>query len=310
MNFESVEQKGRYDGLVERLSERPIELIPLAAIVSKEELLERFPSTQIVACDFYIGGIECDEHVASGFTDGVITNIDHHAPVNIMSRPISSATLALEYVREHGPVGEGVVVINHTDCDSVLSSALVRGILPQEQRFSDAAIAADHTGAENDIADLLQALDSKRDMQFSLRNLEALLTGGALDEEAHNLLNKRLEDRMRAKKLVDGGAFQEIDGVYFTSVTEKFDAAFLPALLPTARVIIVASAMPDAPEKFEIKLRLGQAAPEGLGLNTLGLPDFGGRWNAGSTKRSGGTSLTAEEYAKHVARLLDKASAK
>lgn len=306
MQFETPEQKNSYDGLVERLSERPIELIPLAAVTTKEELLERFPSTKIIACDFYISGVELDEHVSGGFSDGAITSVDHHAPVSVMSRQISSATLALDYVREHGPARDEVVVVNHTDCDSVLSSAIVRGILPPEQRFSDAAIAADHTGAENDIADLLQALDSKRDMQFSLRNLEALLVGGSVDEDAQTLLDKRLENRMRAKRLVDKGKFLQIDGVHFAEVNEKFDAAFLPALLPDAQIIIVGSPMPDAPGKLEIKLRLGQAAPEGIELNTLGLPDFGGRWNAGSTKRHGGTSLTTEEYARHVAGLIGR----
>ncbi len=36
---------------------------------------------------------------------------------------------------------------------------------------------------------------------------------------------------------------------------------------------------------------------EGNKLNTLDLPDFGGRWNAGSTRRFGGTSIHPEEYA-------------
>lgn len=53
----------------------------------------------------------------------------------------------MAYVKEEGIASPAdCVVINHTDCDSVLSSAIIRGILPPEKRFGDAAIAADHTG--------------------------------------------------------------------------------------------------------------------------------------------------------------------
>jgi hypothetical protein len=54
-----------------------------------------------------------------------------------------------------------------------------------------------------------------------------------------------------------------------------------------------------------MKLRLGLAAPPGLTLQRLGVqafdPRYGGRWNAGSNKRGGGTDIPPERYAQLVA---------
>ena len=46
-----------------------------------------------------------------------------------MARQVSSTNLALEHLAKGGePVSAGAVVINHTDCDSVLSAALLCGV--------------------------------------------------------------------------------------------------------------------------------------------------------------------------------------
>ncbi len=238
-----------------------------------------------------------------------ILNIDHHAPIKRFELPVSSATLAVDYVHQFGIWDKGLVAVNHTDCDSALSSAIMRGILPPDQKFSDAAIAADHTGEENKIADLLQALTDKRDLDFSLRNLELMMAGKEIDVEAKALLEKRLTERKHAREFVENGAFRFVGSVAYAESGTKFDGAFLPALLPDAAVIVLASPLRDKEGKHmpginEVKLRLGKNVAEGVTLHGLGLAEtpinFAGRWNAGNNKRRGGTTLSANECAEVV----------
>src|SRR3712207_2255748 len=131
-----------------------------------------------------------------------------------MRRRISSTGLAVEHVRRHGPAGrDTMVVINHTDCDSVLSSAVVLGLLPPEPAWADAAIAADHTGAAHPVADLLQSLEHERDFAMSLRNLLLAGAGAPVEAAASARLGERLRRRERAAALVAGGAFRPIGGL-------------------------------------------------------------------------------------------------
>lgn len=66
----------------------------------------------------------------------------------------------------------------------------------------------------------------------------------------------------------------------------------------------------DVPRRWNVKLRLGNAAPPGFTLHDMKIPNwnpaFGGRWNAGSKKRGGGTSIEPRDYAN---RLLAKCMA-
>ena len=71
-------------------------------------------------------------------------------------------------------------------------------------------------------------------------------------------------------------------------------------------MILVGSPMKSHPEKTYIKVRLGMRAPDGFVINTLDLPDFGGRWNAGNTKRHGGTAIPIAEYAEIVREKLER----
>lgn len=286
--------------VVEELQKHPVEVIPEVSVITIRELKERFPDKKIFTCDFAIKDIELGEEIIGGYRAEDVVGIDHHAPVPRMSKQISSTNLALEYVKKYGIAPENVIaVINHTDCDSVLSIAIIRGILSPDIKFGNAAIAADHTGEKNEIADLLQALQDKRSLEYSLTNLKLFLDHKDLDENAKILLEKRIKDRERAEELVAEGKFKQIGNVWYTQLDKKIDGGLLPALLPDAMVIILVSPMKDS-DKLEIKVRLGKSAPDGFMLNKLNLPDFGGRWNAGSTKRSGGTSLAPEQYAKIV----------
>jgi hypothetical protein len=81
---------------------------------------------------------------------------------------------------------------------------------------------------------------------------------------------------------------------------------FLPRLLPNAAAILSASPMENG--RWETKVRLGMAARVGQTLYSLGVrgfePNFRGRWNAGSTKRSGGSTVEPLLLAEYLSRQL------
>lgn len=201
-------------------------------------------------------------------------------------------------------------MINRTDCDSVLSSLIIRGILPPDERFGEAAIAADHTGAVNEIADLLQSLEDKRDLEFSVRNLKLLLGNKDLELRAQKLLIGRYTEREKASEIVKTGGIVVFGGISYTKLDRKIDSSFFPALIPAAQVILVFSPHEKNADRWEAKIRLGMAAPAELTLDKLEIEDidrgFGYRWNAGSNRREGGTSLNIEEYAKKLNEKLQK----
>lgn len=285
-----------------------VHLLPLSNAVQPEAALAVALEGNIFACDLYISGAETFSPETWGYRQGRLFNIDHHAPVSHMSRHISSANLAIAYVEANGPARAGdCVVLNHTDCDSVLSGAIVAGDLPTAPELGAAAIAADHTGQEDPIADLLQAVDELRDYEFSLRNLRLLLRGAALESVACKALQARESARKFAASLVDRGKFGQVGGLAFTVMENDVDGEFFLPMLPAAVAILIITPRHE-PGRWNAKIRLGNAAPEGLSLHHLNIgefdPDFGGRWNAGSNKRGVGTSISPEAYAAEVSARL------
>jgi hypothetical protein len=259
------------------------------------------------ACDFYVDGAEQGRDVAAGYALDGLTNVDHHAPTARMARELSSTTLALAHVTAHGIAAPGdVVVINHVDCDSVLSAAILSGRLPADPRYDRAAIAADHTGTEEPIADLLQGLEDHRDLERSLAALAALERGRPLPPHARAALDARRRGRDAARRLVASPACTAHDGLAVLALDEDVDTEFVPALLPAAWLILMHR--PRGTGRWSIKLRLGRAAAPGFTLHTLALrdvdPAFGGRWNAGSNRRGGGTTIPPERYVALVAERL------
>ncbi len=258
-----------------------------------------------VACDCYVAGIErIAERVPWGWRLGEHENIDHHAPVPQMARPISSTNLALVRVEACGPVSpDTAVLITHTDADSILSAGIVTGLLAPKSEYGHAAIAADHTGEPNAIADVLQALDPLRSVADSFNALAILEDGGPLPEWAASRLAARRALRERTTELIS--RFVLRDGVAWAAFDHAIVGEFLPLHLPDAQVIVVGYPHPDREHRWTIKVRLGHAAPEGMTLDTLQLteidPAYGGRWNAGATKRGGGSVLGPEEWAGSVA---------
>jgi hypothetical protein len=288
-------------------------IAPLQPYTSAEELDELCPGDEeIFACDFYVTGAEDGVVEPGGLRLGRILNVDHHAPIARMEDEITSTMLAAEYLVAGGELEpDRRVVIHHTDCDSMLSSAMMLGILPPDPDLVNASVCADHTGAAHPVADLLQALDDGRggtrtaaQYTASLRNLRALLRGQPLEEEAVAALARRERRRAAAMALVDSRTF-DIDPerlVAFAVSEGSIDSAFFPSQLRHVAVIMVAHRRED--HRWTVKLRLGGRRVPGLTLHALGLddwdPQFGGRWNAGSNGRGGGTSMRPREYAERL----------
>ena len=300
-------------------------ILPLTNVVTVADVARECPwESPIYACDFPLDGVE-DDGSAGGLRSGRILNVDHHADVERMRGPVTSSQLAYEHLKTRGAIeADSWVVINHTDCDSILSSAMLMGLIEPKQKFVTASVCADHTGAENPIADLLQALDESRigartDEQYleSLRNLRLLLKGKPLEAAGSASVALRRSRREKAERLVEEGTFNVTGGVAAAVLDEDLDSAFFAPLLPGAAVILTARRHPKQAERYVVKVRLGPGAPPGLTLHALGIRDwdanFGCRWNAGGNKRPpseselGGTELSPEEYAGHLCTRLSRA---
>lgn len=285
-------------------------LLELKEKVLQQEVLNVANAGRIFACDFHVVGAEQFTEKPWGYEEGRIVNIDHHAPTPFMRRHISSTNLALEYIQTNGAATvDETVVINHTDCDSVLAAALMTGAIDPLSKFGEAAIAADHTGKKDVIADLLQALDSKRDYNLSLNNLRKLLVGETLDVQAQEALHKRAQKREMAVNFVNNGTFSIESGIASAVLEESIDGEFLPALIPDAVLIITFTPLLTQPPKWNAKMRLGNAAPAGLSISDIILPfdeGYGGRWNAGSNKRAGGSIIEPESYVQKIIENMPK----
>ena len=192
---------------------------------------------------------------------------------------------------------------------------MLLGLLPADPELVASSVAADHTGEEDAVADLLQALDEgRRDDRSpeqyleSVQAVENLRAGRPLGEAATEALERRRMRRELALELKD--RFEVRDGVAFTVTDHSIDSAFFPALVPEAAVVMVACPNVADPTRWTIKLRLGERAPRGLTLHALKItdwdPSFGGRWNAGSNGRGGGTDLAPADYAAKLRARLTK----
>lgn len=266
-----------------------------------------------LACDCYVAGVEQHGSPAAwGWSVAGGENIDHHAAVPAMAREISSANLALRWVAERGDGESGPIVLTHTDCDSILTAGIVAGRLEPLERYGAAAIAADHTGAEDPIADLLQAIQDRRDVEHSLAMLARLEAGEALPGEVQAALDDRRRKRALAADAVAGGAFTWAGDLAWAQFDHEMDGEFFPALLPEAALIVVGSPHPENRDRWAIKVRRGFAMPEGRTLQDLDIEGFdaayGGRWNAGSTRRGGGSVVETGEWVEGVVEHLGSSS--
>lgn len=267
-----------------------IHLIEKKSDNSPKDLKSRFSDKQICVCDFYISASEegnVDEDGVNYFNDLLI--IDHHANKPLYHSDLTSTKIACRYVKKHGTLGSDyITLINHTDTDSILSAFIMNGKLEPLDEYVEAAKAADHTGTENLISDLLQSLEDDRSIEKSISLLRKVLL-------------KRIKTRKILRQLAESDTppkFDWLDGIAYVEIDETIDAGLAPPFLPNAKVILISSPMPEGSKgKWRIRARLGQQA-ENIDLKKFDLPDFGGRWNAGSTSRHGGTNYDLEEYVK------------
>lgn len=288
----------------------PIRLIENLQVHRAEDVLALTAAGEILAADFRIEGIhESGTGVPWGWQLGRLVNVDHHAPVAAMEREVSSAVLALDYAALHGIPDDATVVISHTDCDSVLTAGILSGRLPAERRWGDAAVAADHTGAEDPVADLLQPLDDLRDWALSLASLEALISGEPLDPTVARLVEGRRAQRDYLAAQVAAGRFTNLGPLVWSTFDREVDTELAAPLLPDAQVVLCVHPHARHPGRWIARTRLGRGAPPGLSLQRLGIEEFdpawGGRWNAGNNKRGGGTAIGPAEYARELQRRLE-----
>lgn len=313
--------------LIERLKGKPVLFLAEQSNIpfeQVEELRQRAGNQILYACDFYINGIEPYEQQGF-FQQGRIINLDHHSEAKSVSRVISSTNMVLEYKKKHPDYAKQNfgVVTHHVDCDSVLSTLILRGVLAPEERFGIAAIAADHTGEANDIADLLQAIkrgpegnenmatveENKARFEYVVKNLHAFLNNQPIDESARIMLNHRLEQRAGLEDLKNKGEFgsagknQEV--IFLpTEASGRLDPTLLIGVFPNAKVIFTYYQLPNG--NYIYNCRLGKDAEIGTDLRQVmaksGL-QFGGRWSAGANKRQtsgAGTPIKPKDYADKI----------
>jgi len=299
----------------------PVTLLPLTQKLTIADIVAHARSRsdcpeKILVADTYVENSEQWTALPGGWqteVDGLtIINVDHHAPVPRMQRPISSGNLAIDYVRAHGVASDALVLINHCDCDSIVSSSILAGEVPPDDNLSQAVIAADHSGTENHIADHLQPLEALRDLVLSQQTLRQLVAGESVVDTVRELWQQRVSERHQWQEKIDQpGMIDWTDKVALIESAERIPAELLTGLLPQADLILTAypasspAQVPPSETKWILKIRLGQAAADRFTLESLAVrildPAFGGRWNAGSNNRGGGTTIPPKRYASLLA---------
>lgn len=229
-----------------------------------------------------------------------VYNIDHHAPDPRMARSVSTTPLVAELIRRNLLPKEALIMIHHYDADSILAAAITAGLIQPEERFIEAAIAADHTGVANDIADALTALESLQDPVYSFDIAQKLARGTPLPAEALAAKTQRENQREQVRAwALAGNLTRSSEGIYFAETElSGIRTEFLSGLpeLSDAIAFVVSYVKPTG---RAVKIRLGQAGMAmGIQLNDphLKLPNFGGRWNAGGTDRQGPNSVPVNTY--------------
>jgi len=232
-----------------------------------------------------------------------VFNVDHHAQNSFFYRKVSSGNLAKIFIRDFGTMEN--VGINHTDLDSVASAAILLGLLSPTEDIMEAVVSADHTGIENQMADVLQEGQNQRDFLKSLKWLREC-QDGKLSKEAVQLRDETRRKRDLVLKLKSRNSFTDFGRVVVVQSDEYVPGSFLPAAFPDAHLII--SGVTGSGGRWNNRYRLGNAAPDGKTLfdvfSRIDGASFGGRWNAGSSKRSGGATLSPVEVGEKAEPLI------
>lgn len=303
------ELRGAVLDLPTKLRSRPLSPIPPSNIVTPDQLRERFGAGTICVCDFYVAGIEHGAEHPYGFERDGIINIDHHAPVTRFARSISSGNLACRYVEEHGPLPAQIpVVINHLDTDSFVSALVMTGALPPAKPLEDLVIGADHLGSSSRIVDLLQSLAKTQELAFAAECFKGLILGEELAPRALDIIATRAADRARGSEYLNSGVLRVRDQLAWAITDKPLESDLVLPLVPEAVMIILFSKHPEVEGNWVVKTRLGRAAHAGLTLFDINInqidPIWGGRWNAGSNERGGGTPIPPTAYLEEIRQRL------
>lgn len=265
---------------------------------TKEELEKIAGTDKICICDFYVEGAENWNYQNNILKEGNFINIDHHSPITQLRKHISSGNIAKKYVQKYNILDDDYfVIVNHLDCDSIISSFIMLGILEPTQELMRSVIAADHTGEENQISDLLQSVEHTRNIDFIANNLFKLMKGQKLENEAIQMMAIRRKNRERIDSMIKSNKYQKEGKISYFITDSNLDPTLLVSLLPQSKAIMVSSKSKKDVNKWIHRIRLGMNE-ENKSLKEIDLPDFGGRWNAGSTRRHGGTLIEPKEYAR------------
>jgi hypothetical protein len=272
--------------------------------INNEKDIKSLFRGQICICDFHVKNCELghlektlgDKPRCIRYQDILI--IDHHADIHHMRKRITSTTLAKRYVRKYGPLGvNSVILINHLDCDSILSSLIMSGEISNRKKYVTASIDSDHTGMKNILADIINSQFMENNLKESILSVLEYEQKQTIRHKASQLLSKREIDRKNALEL--SNQFKKEGAVYYFISKEpaNFDAALFVPFFKHAKVILIATPLEN--KLWNIKIRLGRKA-KNIHLNNLNLPKFGGRWNAGGTGWEGGTKIHPKKYAKLI----------
>lgn len=239
--------------------------------------------------------------------------IDHHARDSRMRRQVSSTNLAIRYMQDRLADERGhQAIITHTDTDSILSSLILAGyITPNEEIFGKAALAADHTGEENMIADTLMALKDLRRVDLSATCLRRVLNHEELPAYAIPLVTERRASRKKAQEIVNREQYRIFPkGVIYIISDQTISGELLVPLFPYAQAVILASPLPVDNSLWEVRVRAGICFPEGASLLDADIEqlNWGGRWNGGNTRRKGGYEGQPEIFAERLSKYLESIS--
>jgi len=297
-------------------------VVPLQRLV---EMLEASGKRRIVLCDAYVADIEStdgaivtDYGFALRVPAGEIVIVDHHAPQKRFKRIVTATELAVRYFKKYGPADDNtLVVVNHSDTDSVLAVAIVCGILDYtdnprrwEKMFVEAANAADFNGTMNDIADLLQACEQMEDLGYSVANLRRIMNGAKIGLSAEKIMNDRRADREKVRVAVGHGIFRTYGRVCYAFLDRDFnvDPVLWFSFLPGAAAIVFFVPHPricadGGRVRLIARMGIGPAGVGRIAFDELDLREFDpawkGKWNAGSDYYEG-TNLDPKIYVRNL----------
>ncbi len=317
------------EGVYERFLKAPFHMMPLQKTPTVQDVRQAVQKGPVIVCDLYIQDIEKEgtpivskDGTLLGYRKGEIINIDHHGPEEEKLGLLSTGPQSGIFLRDLGDtLAPNIpVATHHTDCDSILSCLQMLRVLQPHPILDRAALSADHTCLPDPIADVLQEMtelkqepgyekEAWRLKRFSLGVLlfEQIVTGRGV--EGRELLEKlqhiRQEKRALANQIFARRDFESFDNGALILVQQGIDSEFLPAVFRDAAIILSVSPRTDNSGKHNIRIRLGaNALNRGITRAKLNLEAFdpaaGGRMDAGSNERGGGTHLAPLEYAERV----------